>query len=112
MQRNKKLSGPVIAVACYKPRSGKSKQLLKCVKDHLPILRSQKLVTPRKSIAMQSTNGTIVEIFEWKSAKSINDAHRNPAVLKLWERYDACCTFVQYSGLPEAKERFANFSPL
>ncbi len=112
MKKHRSIKGPVISIACYKPKPRKAKQLHKCVKDHLPILRSQKLVTARKSIAMLATDGTVVEVFEWKSEKAISAAHQNRQVLKLWQRFDACCTFAKFRDLAEAKSMFPGFTPL
>ena len=52
-----------IAVACYKPRPGCEEALLGLVRNHLPPLRAQGLVTDRTSIVMRAANGTIVEVF-------------------------------------------------
>jgi hypothetical protein len=56
-----------ISVACYKPRPGCEEALLELVRNHLPPLRAQGLVTERTSIVMRTADGTIVEIFEWAS---------------------------------------------
>jgi hypothetical protein len=112
MQRSRTFTGPVISIAMYRPKRGKQAQLLKCLRDHLPVLRSQKLVTPRRAIVMRSANGTIVEVFEWKSVKAIEEAHRNPVVAKLCKRYDACCTYVAMIDLDEVKRIFPGFEPV
>lgn len=112
MRRKRTIAGPVISIAMYRPKRGKAKQLLACVKDHLPILRSQKLVTARKPITMRAQDGTILEVFEWKSQQAIEQAHRNPQVLKLWKRYDACCTYVRMNDLAESRHVFPGFEPV
>jgi hypothetical protein len=56
-----------ISVACYKPRPGREEALLELVRNHLPPLRSEGLVTERAPIVMRCADGTIVEIFEWVS---------------------------------------------
>jgi hypothetical protein len=38
---------------------------------------------------MRTANGTIVEVFEWVSGEAIAGAHKNPAVLDLWKRFEA-----------------------
>jgi hypothetical protein len=66
-----------ISVACYKPRFGCEEALLQLVRNHLPPLRSEGLVTERPSIVMRTAEGTIVEIFEWVSQDAIAGAHQN-----------------------------------
>ena len=70
-----------ITIACYKPKPGKAEALHLLMREHLPILRSQDLVTDRDSIIMEAKDGTIIEVFEWKSLAAIEKAHTNPEVL-------------------------------
>ena len=56
-----------IAVACYKPRPGHERELLDLVRNHLPPLRAEGLVTDRESVVVRCADGTIVEVFEWVS---------------------------------------------
>jgi quinol monooxygenase YgiN len=100
------------SIACYRPKPGKEDELLELTRDHVPILRSEGLVTDRPAYAMRAKDGTIVEVFEWKSEEAINNAHTNPEVLKLWQRYGAACDYVPLSTLAEAQEMFAGFEPI
>ncbi|HEY7090610.1 MAG TPA: antibiotic biosynthesis monooxygenase [Tepidisphaeraceae bacterium] len=99
-------------IVTYRPKPGKEKQLLEAVRDHMPVLRSQKLVTDRPAYAMRAGDGTIVEVFEWKSKQAVEAAHSNPEVGKLWKRFDECCTFQKLMDLAEAKETFPHFEPI
>jgi hypothetical protein len=101
-----------ISVACYKPRPGCGEALLELVRNHLPPLRAQGLVTERTSIVMRAADGTIVEIFEWVSQEAIAGAHKNPAVLDLWKRFEAVCWYETPSNLPEFQNMFSHFEPV
>lgn len=101
-----------ISVACYKPRPGSEQALIELVRNHLPPLRAEGLVTNRDSIVMRAGDGTIIEIFEWKSADAIAAAHKNPVVLDLWKRFEAVCSYETPANLPEFQTMFANFAPL
>ncbi len=101
-----------ISIACYKPKEGKEEGLLQAVKNHLPVLHKEGLVTDRKSIVMRSKKGTIVEVFEWKSTKAIEDAHKNPAVGELWKVFNEVCTYEKLETLEEIKDMFAGFEPV
>jgi len=100
-----------ISVTCYKPRPGCEKALIELVRNHLPPLRAQGLVT-RAPIVMRAADGTIVEIFEWVSQEAIAGAHNNPVVLDLWKRFEAACWYETPSNLAEFQNMFAHFEPI
>jgi len=101
-----------ISVACYKPRPGCEQELLELVRNHLPPLRAQGLVTEREPIVMRTGDGTIIEIFEWVSQQAVAGAHNNPAVLDLWSRFEKVCTYEKPSSLAEFQNLFAHFEPI
>ena len=100
-----------ISVACYKPRPGCEESLLELVHNHLPPLREQGLVTDRASIVMRTADGVIIEVFEWVSQEAIAGAHQNPAVIDLWKRFEAVCSYDIPSNIPEFQKMFAHFEP-
>jgi len=101
-----------ISVACYKPKPGCEQELLELVRNHLPPLRAEGLVTERTSIVMHTADGTIVEIFEWVSQEAIAGAHTNPAVLELWKRFENVCSYQIPANIPEFQNMFAHFEPI
>ncbi|SPE35024.1 conserved hypothetical protein [Candidatus Sulfopaludibacter sp. SbA3] len=101
-----------ISVACYRPRAGCEEALVELVRNHLPPLRSEGLVTDRPSIVMRTAGGIIVEVFEWVSQEAIAGAHHNPVVLELWKRFEAVCSYETPSSLPEFQKVFQHFEPI
>lgn len=101
-----------IVIAAYRPKPGKSPELRELMKGHLKTLRSQGLVTDRESIMMEAKDGTIVEVFEWKSREAIASAHTNPVVLQMWDRYAEVCDYVPIGSVDEASQLFSEFTPL
>src|SRR5881397_1239919 len=61
----------VFVIAAYRPKKGKDRLLRDVLKDHLPILRKERLVTDRPPYLMRAADGTFVEVFEWKSSAAI-----------------------------------------
>lgn len=59
-----------------------------------------------------AADGSIVEVFEWRSHEAIEQAHSNPAVQELWEEFGAVCNFTSLAELPESKNRFAEFDAI
>ena len=102
----------VMVIACYRPKRGKDDELLALVKTHLPILREQGLVGDGPSLAGRAKDGTIVEVFCWKSEAAIASAHENAAVAKMWEAYGKLCDFTAISKVEGASDLFTPLEPL
>ncbi|MET0390350.1 MAG: hypothetical protein ABW321_30540 [Polyangiales bacterium] len=102
----------VLVIVGYRAKPGQEQALLSAIKDHVPVLRSQGLVTERPPYIMRARDGTFVEVFEWKSQAAIDAAHTHPAVMKLWDRFSACCEYVPIADVAEAQELFSPFEPL
>jgi len=99
----------VYAIAAYRPKKGKERLLREVLKDHVPILRKERLVTDRPPYLMCAADGTFIEVFEWKSAAAIEAAHSNAAVQAMWARFEVACTYESLVSLSESKNMFANF---
>ena len=99
-------------IVAYRPRPGKEEELLQLTREHLPILRSQGLATDRPSYVMKSTDGTIIEVFEWKSAEAIAAAHQNSVWQAMCARYSEVCDYISLENLIESKNMFAEFDPV
>ena len=102
----------VIVIVAYRPKPGKEKELLELVRNRVPVLRKEGLVTDRKPTVMHARDGSIIEVSEWKSQEAIEAAHKNPNVLAMWEEFFAICDCVPFRTLAEAEEMFPNFEPL
>ena len=101
-----------ISVACYRPKPGCEDRLLELVRNHLPPLRAERLVTDRASIVMRAADGTIIEVFEWASQEAIAAAHSNPVVLGLWEHFAEVCSYETPANIAEFQNMFAHFEPV
>ena len=102
----------IIVFASYKPKIDKLGELNELIKIHVDILRAEGLATNRQTVLMKSKNGTIIEIFEWKSRESIEAAHTNKNVQNLWDKFTIVCDFVPISSLDETKELFTEFESI
>lgn len=99
-----------VVIAAFRPKKGKSADLLRVVQKHWNVLSEQGLVTARPRIVMQARDGTIVEVFEWTSPDAIERAHSNPAVLQLWSEFAAACDYVPIGSVEEAGQLFSEFA--
>ena len=99
-------------IVAYRPKVGKDAELLELVKNHVLILHDEGLVTARPSYMMRAANGTIVEVFEWKSPEAIEQAHTNQAVLDMWGKFNEVCDIEPLANLEESKQMFSPFAAI
>lgn len=104
------MSKPEVVIALYRPKDGKTKELEALVQKHFPILKEFGLTTGKDPFIGRSSDGTILEIFEWANQEAAKKAHDHPAVAKIWEAMAIVCDFGTLSQLPEAANRFPHFS--
>ena len=102
----------VIVIVAYRPKPGKETELLELVRNRVPTLRNEGLVTDRKPTIMRARDGTIIEVSEWKSQEAIDAAHKNLNVLAMWDKFFKLCDCVPLKNLREAEEMFAGFEPI
>ncbi|MEL6362358.1 MAG: hypothetical protein AAFR21_14875 [Pseudomonadota bacterium] len=102
----------VTVIACYRPKPGQSARLKDLVATHLEILRAEDLVAEGPSMVAEAKDGTILEIFTWKSQEAIDAAHTNPRVGAMWEDFGAACDYVPVGSLEEASQLFSPFTPV
>ena len=105
------MSGRLV-ICAFKPKPGMQAQLIEVVEKHWRLLKAEELVTDRTRYAMLAADGTVVEVFEWRSAEAIEKAHHNPAVLAIWKEFEAACEYVPLASLSEALHPFSEFEPL
>ena len=96
-------------IVAYQPKPGCAPLLESVVAKHLEVLAREGLITDRGGCTMRAQDGTIVEIFEWRSADAIARAHANAAVGALWGEFAQVCDYVPLATLPEASRMFAEF---
>ncbi|HXX42830.1 MAG TPA: antibiotic biosynthesis monooxygenase family protein [Chthoniobacterales bacterium] len=106
------MSSGIVAIVAYRPKPGRENELLALVRSRVPTLRKEGLVTDRVPAIVRARDGTIIEVSEWKSKEAIDDAHKNPNVLAMWQKFFAVCDCVPLNTLAEAEEMFAGFEPI
>jgi hypothetical protein len=55
------------------------------------------------------SDGTLLEIFEWTSAKAADEAHQHPAIRAMWNKLAKVADFVPLSAVEEAGKAFSHF---
>lgn len=101
-----------IAIACYKPKPGKAEELKNLVKTHHAAMLAEGLVTERQPVLMQSVDGTVVEVFEWRSKEAIEAAHTDKAVQKIWKEFAEVSDYLPIGQVSEGQQLFSEFDAL
>jgi quinol monooxygenase YgiN len=99
----------VIVISSYKAKPGHEKEFVEALRDHVPTLRRQGLLTDFPSSMMTGEDGAIVEIFEWKSEAASDKAHKDPVVQALWHKMERLAVAIPLADLRESKKSFAHF---
>ncbi len=99
-------------IALYRSKPGREADLARLVAEHVPALRSFGLATETPVQLLRASDGTLLEIFDWRDAAAVEQAHEDPRVLALWSRFEEVCEFVTLGGLPEASGPFPHFERL
>ena len=102
----------IVVIVAYRPKPGREKELLEVVRNRVPTLRKEGLVTDRAPTIMRARDGTIIEVSEWKSQEAIDAAHKNPNVLATWNKFFESCDCIPLNELSESAEMFAGFEPI
>ncbi|GLX70344.1 hypothetical protein [Paenibacillus glycanilyticus] len=106
------MSDKNIAFALYRPHAGKEKELHAIVKEHGPALIQEGLITELPVLKLEAEDGTVIEIFEWKSEESMHQAHKSPVIWPIWERMMEVAEMTGLGSLKEAGHPFPNFKRL
>lgn len=101
-----------IVIVAYRPKPGREAALEALMRRHYERLHHEGLVTDRTPVLMRAGDGTIVEVFEWRSKEAMERAHDNPRVQKMWAEYGETCEYVPLAEVPETRQLFAEFAPL
>ena len=96
-------------IAAFRPKPGKEELLREVLRDHMPTLRKEGLITDRPAYLMQSSDGVYLEVFEWKSNATIDKAHKSETVRKLWARFEEACNYVPTGSVKGIDTLFPNF---
>jgi hypothetical protein len=100
---------PETVIAMYRPKPGKGAELDALVRRHVPTLRDLGLATKTRVVVLEASDGTRLEIFEWRNAAAPDAAHRSKEVGAVWDAMGAACDFVSLGQLAEAGRPFPHF---
>jgi hypothetical protein len=101
----------LMGIVAYRAKAGKENKLLSIIRKHAPLLRSLGGISDA-SFLMKSIDGSIIEVFEWKSMAAKKKAMKSELLWKLWGEIEEVSTKVKLSSVPETKEVISNFKSI
>jgi hypothetical protein len=97
-------------ICVYKPKPGMEKQLQDVLKKHLEVLvAAQLLASPDHLVMKSDTDGSYLEIIEWKSETAARHAHEDPSVTRIWSELGDCAEMVALKDIADAGVTFPHF---
>ena len=101
-----------LTIAIYKPKSDRDDEMLEVLKSHTPLLKELGLISNKPAYLARSSNGHIIEIFEWLNEEAKVIAHSHPLLQPVWSKMMEICEFPSFSELPESASSFPNFETI
>ncbi len=96
-----------MTVIChYRVKPGKEAEMESLLARHWPALHAAGLTSDEPAVVYRGlpgdkgqrhgAPGTYVEVFSWKTEKSVDVAHRSPEVMAVWEPMNAICESMEF----------------
>ena len=98
----------LMGIVAYRAREGSERKLLSLIRRHAPLLKSLGGIS-EASFLMKSVDGSIIEVFEWRSMAAKKKAMQSPELWELWNEIELHGTKVKLSSVPECREVISNF---
>ena len=101
-----------ISVAAYRPRPGMERELLDMFEAEFASLRAGGHVTDRRVPICRTERGEYLAILEWSSDHAVDDAHRDPDVLRVWARKAEAAEYLAPRDLAGSDVPFVSYTKL
>jgi hypothetical protein len=101
-----------IALILYSPRKDREQELVEMLQNNIPVMRKLGLVTDREQIIARTKDGSILQVFEWKSEDSQDQAMAHPVCQEMWLKVGNISEFQKPAVLAEFNEVFSMFETL
>jgi heme-degrading monooxygenase HmoA len=99
-----------LALSTYRPRPGKSGELVQFFAEELAALRRRGHVTKRRAPVVRTENDELLVVLEWSSEHAVADAHDDPEVLAVWKRKEQLAEYISPAELAGSDVPFARWT--
>jgi hypothetical protein len=87
----------------YRLKPGAEPEMLRLLARHWPTLHRAGLVTDDPPLVLRSLvarhdgdPAVVIEVFDWRSAASVEAARQSPEVMAIWEPMGALCEAMEF----------------
>ncbi len=98
-----------LALAAYRPRSGREDEFLAFLHEEVAILRRRGHVTARRVPVVRAPAGEVLVVLEWSTDHAVDDAHLDPDVIAAWDRKAELAEYIAPAALPGSDVPFARW---
>jgi hypothetical protein len=98
-----------LALCAYRPREGRARELEEFLALEIGILRARGHITERRAPVCRTERGELLTIVEWRTARSVDEAHADPVIVELWERKQDLAEYLGADGLARGDVPFASY---
>ena len=106
------LSTSRLSVSAYRPRPGRSDELLPHLRHEVATLRARGHITNRPAPICLTDRGEYLVITEWATATSVDEAHDDKVVLEVWRRKEQLVDYIAPSDLDKSTVPFVSYDVL
>jgi hypothetical protein len=103
------LSTSRLSLSAYRPKPGRSDELLPHFRHEVATLRARAHITNRPAPICLTDRGEYLVITEWASASSVDEAHEDEVVLEVWRRKEQLVEYIPPSDLDKSATPFVSY---
>jgi hypothetical protein len=106
------LSTSRLSLSAYRPRPGRSDEVLPHLRHELATLRARGHITDRAAPICLTDRGEYLVVMEWATARSVDAAHDDDVVLEVWARKEQLVDYIAPSDLDKSTIPFVSYDVL
>ena len=101
-----------LSLSAYRPRPGRSDEVLPHLRHEVATLRARGHITNRPAPICLTGRGEYLVITEWATPSSVDEAHEDDVVLEVWARKEELVDYIALSDLDKSAVPFASYDVL
>ena len=98
-----------LSLSAYRPKPGRSDELLPHLRHEVATLRARSHVTNRPAPIYLTDRGEYLVINEWASASSVDEAHEDDVVQEVWRRKEQLVDYIAPGDLDKSSVPFVSY---
>ena len=101
-----------LSLSAYRPRPGRSDEVLPHLRHEVATLRARGHITNRPAPICLTDRDEYLVIRKWTSASSVDEAHEDEVVLEVWRRKEQLVEYIALSALDKSSAPFVSYDVL